>query len=236
MILNVLKRTVSRVLLILVALGYGVVTAVLTPKERFTVLFLGTSYFAASVFADMKIWVGVDNDFGNSKTFFWQVPVAILDSMILCMVYFSLTSLKEKLNESAQTAKLLMYQRLTRTLSWFVALWVVFALLSVFVSWGWVKLPWTMQWLIMGPSSAFWHIVFLGILLAIAIIWFPSESSSLLAMSNQVPSSEEEAENFELTGGTIYSEGSSASNTIGATVASNSRRNVDDFFEVDLGK
>ena len=198
-IINVVKRTVVRVLIMVLSVGFGVTKSELEPKEKRLVLFVGVGYLIASLNADLQIWAAIDNNYGQSS-FIWQLPVTILDTIVLSSVYFSLTEMMGKLTNEGQTEKLKMYKTLSKVLSVFLLLLFLFTFITVLVGRGVIPFDWTLLWLFIGPSSAFWHVIFLAFIISIVVIWPPSEKSAFMAFNTQVPANEDDADNLEMGG------------------------------------
>lgn len=196
--INVVKRTMIRVLMLVLVMGLGVTKSELSPGEKRMVLCIGLGYLVTSLNADLQQWAAIEET-SNLISFLWQIPVSILDTIILCSIYFLLTAMMEKLTSDGQTEKLKMYQTLFKVLGSFLFLWFVFATISLGVNTGdTITLDWTLSWLFVGLSSAFWHIIFLLLIVSIAVIWPPSEKSAFMSYTTQVPSNEDDADHLEL--------------------------------------
>lgn len=90
------KKTVSRLLLLVVSMGYGVVRPTLggiTSK----VLLLGVSYFVASEALELVEHLGNINDFSGKARLFLVLPVALLDACFILWIFSSLSKTLEKL-------------------------------------------------------------------------------------------------------------------------------------------
>lgn len=90
------KKTVSRLLLLVVSMGYGVVRPTLggiTSK----VLLLGVIYFVASEALELVEHLGNINDFSGKTRLFLVLPVALLDACFILWIFSSLSKTLEKL-------------------------------------------------------------------------------------------------------------------------------------------
>nr|DAD38611.1 TPA_asm: hypothetical protein HUJ06_012933 [Nelumbo nucifera] len=90
------KKTVSRLLLLVVSMGYGVVRPTLggiTSK----VLLLGLIYFVASEALELVEHLGNINDFSGKAKLFLVLPVALLDACFILWTFSSLSKTLEKL-------------------------------------------------------------------------------------------------------------------------------------------
>ncbi|KAI0520013.1 hypothetical protein KFK09_007478 [Dendrobium nobile] len=90
------KKTVSRMLLLVVSMGYGVVRPTLggiTSK----VILLGVVYFIASEALELVEHLGNINDFSGKARLFLVLPVALLDAVFIVWIFSSLSKTLEKL-------------------------------------------------------------------------------------------------------------------------------------------
>lgn len=93
---SAVKKTVSRLLLLVVSMGYGVVRPTLggiTSK----VLLLGVIYFVASEALELFEHLGNINDFSGKTRLFLVLPVALLDACFILWIFSSLSKTLEKL-------------------------------------------------------------------------------------------------------------------------------------------
>ena len=93
---SAVKKTVSRLLLLVVSMGYGIVRPTLggiTSK----VLLLGVIYFVASEALELVEHLGNINDFSGKVRLFLVLPVALLDACFILWIFSSLSKTLEKL-------------------------------------------------------------------------------------------------------------------------------------------
>lgn len=96
---SAVKKTVSRMLLLVVSMGYGVVKPTLgsiTP----IVLVLGIAYFVASEALELYEHLGNINDFSGKARIFLVLPVTLLDACFILWIFSSLSKTLEKLQVS----------------------------------------------------------------------------------------------------------------------------------------
>jgi len=94
-----IKKTVSRLLLLVVSMGYGVVRPTLGGITSKVVL-LGAIYFVASEALELVENVGNINDVSGRARTFLVLPVAVLDTFFIVWIFTSLTKTLEKLHVS----------------------------------------------------------------------------------------------------------------------------------------
>lgn len=93
---SAIKKTVSRLLLLVVSMGYGVMRPTLggiTSK----VILLGVVYFMASEALELVEHLGNINDFAGKARLFLVLPVAVLDAFFIVWIFSSLSKTLEKL-------------------------------------------------------------------------------------------------------------------------------------------
>ncbi|XP_047341908.1 transmembrane protein 87B [Impatiens glandulifera] len=174
---SAIKKTVSRFLLLVVSMGYGVVRPTLggiTSK----VLLLGATYFAASEALELFEHLGNVNDFSGKARLFLVLPVALLDACFILWIFSSLSKTLEKLQIRRRAAKLELYRKFTNSLA-----------VSVLVSVAWIGYElyfnasdplseyWRRAWII----PAFWSLLAYLLLVVICILWAPSHNATRYA-------------------------------------------------------
>lgn len=90
------KKTVSRLLILVVSMGYGVVRPTLGGITT-RVLLLGAAYFVASEALELVEHLGNINDFSGKTRLFLVLPVALLDACFILWIFSSLSKTLEKL-------------------------------------------------------------------------------------------------------------------------------------------
>ncbi|KAG8388428.1 hypothetical protein BUALT_Bualt02G0124900 [Buddleja alternifolia] len=175
------KRTVSRLIILIVAMGYGVVRPTLGGLTS-KVLLLGGTFFVASEVVEVLENVGAVSDLSGKARLFFVLPVAILDAFFVLWVFTSLSSTLNKLQARRMTAKLEIYRKFTNALA-----------VAVIVSVGWIcyelyfksndvyNEQWRNAWII----AAFWQVLSLSLLCVICALWAPSQNSMRYAYSSE---------------------------------------------------
>ncbi|KAI3455643.1 hypothetical protein Pfo_012306 [Paulownia fortunei] len=90
------KRTVSRLIILIVSMGYGVVRPTLGGLTS-KVLLLGGTFFVASEVLELIENVGAVSDLSGKARLFFVLPVAILDAFFILWIFTSLSSTLNKL-------------------------------------------------------------------------------------------------------------------------------------------
>uniref|UniRef100_A0A1D1YJZ7 Transmembrane protein 87A n=1 Tax=Anthurium amnicola TaxID=1678845 RepID=A0A1D1YJZ7_9ARAE len=189
------KKTVSRFLLLVVSMGYGVVRPTLGGLTS-KVVSLGVIYFVASEALELVEHLGNINDFSGKARLFLVLPVAVLDACFIVWIFSSLSKTLEKLQLRRSLAKLELYRKFTNSLA-----------ISVLLSVAWIGYElyfnatdplselWQRAWLI----PAFWNVLSYVLLTVICVLWAPSHNPTRYAYSEDTGDDFDE-EAISLTG------------------------------------
>ncbi|XP_059642889.1 uncharacterized protein LOC132284779 [Cornus florida] len=174
------KRTVSRLIILMVSMGYGVVRPTLGGLTS-KVIMLGATFFLASEVLELVENVGTVSDLSGNARLFLVLPVAILDAFFILWIFKSLSATLNKLQARRMMAKLDIYRKFTNALA-----------VAVIVSVGWIcyelyfkstdvyNEQWQNAWII----TAFWQVLSFSLLCVICALWAPSQNSTRYAYSD----------------------------------------------------
>lgn len=132
MTMMVLRQTVSRFLLLVICLGYGITRVRLEKREIMFIVVL-TIAFLASGILQLASSVSSASHVHNGKRFtdmdpMLEIPALVTDMVYIVWIYGTLANMIKELKELNETYKLKMYRTLAWTLGTFVTL---FTLLTV---------------------------------------------------------------------------------------------------------
>lgn len=185
--LGSVRKTVSRMLILVVSMGFGVVRPTLGGLTS-KVILLGATYFLATGSLDVMQNVGAIDDLSSSERVILVLPVAVLDAIFILWIFSALSKTLVLLQVKKTSHKLDLYRKFTNSLA-----------LSVVVSVAWIGYEmyfkvtdqfnerWQSDWI----TSSFWHILTFLLLCIICILWSPSQSSTRYAFS------EDQGEDFD---------------------------------------
>lgn len=177
-IISSFKRSLARMLVIIVSLGFGIVKPRLGPTMQ-KVVGLGAVYFILAVIDGVFRIMGRKEDTDN-KGVLAGVPLVVIDVSICYWILCNLQQTMRTLKVRRNIPKLSLYRHFTNTLIFSVIASVVFMAWSLkrhrFVD---CLRSWQELWL----DEAFWHIQFSFILLVIIILWRPSKNSQRFAFT-----------------------------------------------------
>uniref|UniRef100_A0A671YJL5 Transmembrane protein 87B n=1 Tax=Sparus aurata TaxID=8175 RepID=A0A671YJL5_SPAAU len=189
-LVSALKRTLARLLVIIVSLGYGIVKPRLgTVMHR--VVGLGILYFA---FASIE---GVLRITGVSCVLF-SIVLAVFDSCAIWFISFHLAQTIKTLKLRRNPIKLSLYRHFTNTL--------LFAVVAsiIFMAWTAKKFRFAecqSDWIELWVEDAFWRFLFSVVLFVIMFLWRPSANNQRYAFTPLMDDSDdEEIDEFIATG------------------------------------
>ena len=178
-IVGVGKRSLGRVLLLIVSLGYSVV------RPRLSALTVVVIAGLTIVFAVLSVWKEVARDVilvKNPDTpkelmSATEGAIQVVDIAMLLWCLAALVRTQMSLKKSHQAAKLKMYNALIAVMLCFIVIWGLFEAYRIAVTKKFIELDWQLAWIL----NSFWHVAGFAILVTIAIVWRPSPTSQDLS-------------------------------------------------------
>ena len=181
MVVDELKNTMARLLILIVCLGLGVVKPELSSREKWQVFSLHLGYFVFSINEHFRTMTSLESS-GEGGEAFWALPPVMLNIFILCWIYYALSKTQANLVTQGQTYKHKMYVKLANLLSGLVIIWSLATVVMFLARVGVIKWPWQMEWC----WFAVWHFIFYLALGGIAHQWGPSDNSGSLSHQMQL--------------------------------------------------
>ncbi|CAA2964531.1 transmembrane 87A [Olea europaea subsp. europaea] len=178
--IGAIRKTVSRLLILSVAMGYGVVRPTLGGLTT-KVLLLGITYFLASELLNITEYVGIINDIAGRARVFLVLPVAFLDAFLILWIFTSLSKTLEQLQAKRSSIKLDIYRKFSNALAVTVIASVVWIGYEVYFK---ATDPFNERWQSAWIITAFWDILAFALLCVICYLWAPSQSSQRYAYSD----------------------------------------------------
>ena len=170
------KKSLARMLLIIVSLGYGTVKPSLGAQMN-KVIAAGGIYGVFSFLDGITRAYSLTDDTGDNTEYFSMIPLVIIDSIILYWVITAIKDTRHVLRLRRNTIKLSFYTHLIYTIAFAIVVGIIFMLWSIIYLRTSVCLQnWRELWL----DDAFWHILFTFILIVIMILWRPSTNPERL--------------------------------------------------------
>jgi len=188
-LLSSVKRTLSRLLVLIVCMGYGVMKPALESDQKAKVIVLGVVYFFfSSVYDVMSSYSQMTYIMQHIRAFF-LFPVAALDSLFFLWILQEISGNIQHLTENKQQAKLRIYQRFWQILVITALFSVFWALYQVFVTMGSNE---DSRWDSLWAFEGMWHIIYFAVLIAISVLWRPSANASAYAYSEQLKTGDDD--------------------------------------------
>ncbi|XP_054455886.1 transmembrane protein 87A [Anoplopoma fimbria] len=184
-LVSALKRTLARLLVIIVSLGYGIVKPRLG-QVMHRVVGLGILYFAfASIEGVLRITGAKDSDLALLA----NIPLALLDSSLCWWIFVSLAQTIKTLKLRKNPVKLSLYRHFTNTL--------IFAVIASIIFMGWIAKKFRLadcqsDWIELWVEDAFWRFLFSVILFVIMFLWRPSANNQRYAFTPLIDDSDDE--------------------------------------------
>ncbi|WKY16729.1 hypothetical protein Q1695_001389 [Nippostrongylus brasiliensis] len=187
------KRTMSRVLVIIVSVGYGVVKPRLG-NTLSQVAGVGLVYF---VFCAIEGLARVSKNHVEAakQKQFAALPLVITEMVIFYWIFTSLGSTMRTLKLRRNEVKLTVYRHFMNTLVFAAVASVIFMVWSL----AYHIFPTCLKdWKELWVDTAFWHVLFCFILVVIVILWRPSVNNQRYAFTPLLDDSEDENDQDEI--------------------------------------
>ncbi|XP_063086072.1 transmembrane protein 87B isoform X1 [Cavia porcellus] len=191
-LISAIKRTLARLLVIIVSLGYGIVKPRLgTVMHR--VIGLGLLYFIFAAIEGVMRVIGAND---SDLVLLASLPLSLLDSGLCWWIFISLAQTMKTLRLRKNTVKFSLYRHFTNTL--------IFAVLASVVFMVWTTKTFRMakcqsDWMELWVDDAFWSFLFSLILMVIMFLWRPSANNQRYAFMPLIDDSDDEVEEFMVT-------------------------------------
>ncbi|XP_027028652.2 transmembrane protein 87A-like isoform X2 [Tachysurus fulvidraco] len=184
-LVSALKRSLARVLLIIVSLGYGIVK----PRLGTTVPKLVAVGLLYLIFSSVEGVLRVTGGFYGTVALIASVSLSLTDSCVIWWIFISLSQTTRLLKLRRNVVKLSLYQHFTKTLIFSVLASIIFLVWTTkqfkFVD---CQSGWRDLWV----DDAFWRLLFSTILLVIMVLLRPSINSQRFSHSPLIEEDDEE--------------------------------------------
>jgi len=183
------KRTMARMLVIIVSVGFGIVKPRLGPTLH-RVVGVGGLYFVLSI-TEAYLRVTKPKNDVSTGTMLAGVPLAVIDSAICWWVFTALTTTLRTLRLRRNLVKFTLYRHFTNVLIFSVIASVVFMLINIKL----FKLEQCLKdWRELWVDEAFWHFQFSILLACIMLLWTPSNNNKRYAFQPLLDNDEDDSD------------------------------------------
>ncbi|XP_075719015.1 transmembrane protein 87B [Rhinoderma darwinii] len=191
-LVSAVKRTLARLLVTIVSLGYGIVKPRLGAVMH-RVVGMGILYL---IFATIEGVMRVIGTKESDLVLLASIPLALLDSALCWWIFVSLAQTMKTLKLRKNAVKYSLYRHFTNTL--------IFAILASVVFMAWTTKKFRLadcpsDWMELWVDDAFWRFLFSVVLLVIMFLWRPSANNQRYAFTPLMDDSDDEVEEFLVT-------------------------------------
>lgn len=181
-LISTVRKTVARLLVLTVCLGYGVVRPTLGSTFHRIVL-LGGFYFLTALSLDVAANVTSLEELALPTRLLFVLPVSLMDALYFWWCASALSRTLSQLSSRRQSAKLLLYRRFSHVLfgTLFVSALCVVWQMAFIVSDN-LDTSWHLLW----TFDAFWHVLHACVLLTICVLWSPSRNNQQYAYMDEL--------------------------------------------------
>ncbi|XP_041827760.1 transmembrane protein 87A-like isoform X2 [Melanotaenia boesemani] len=186
-LLSALKRSLARILVLIVSLGYGIVK----PRLGTTVHRLVAVGLLYLIFSSVEGVLRVTGGFYGTVAHVANLSLSLIDSCVMWWIFISLSQTTRLLKLRRNVVKLSLYQHFTNTLIFSVVASIIFIIWTTKV----FKLVDCQRgWRDLWVDDAFWRLLFSTILLVIMVLLRPSANSQRFSHSPLIDEDDEEDE------------------------------------------
>ena len=175
------KRTVARMLVIIVSLGFGIVKPRLGPTLH-RVIGVGVLYFIIALLEQMMFIDVYFNEGSREAWILMYIPLALIDSIICYWIFTSLLQTMKTLRLRRNTTKLSLYRHFANTIVFCVIISILMMLWAIHYHEQGCNVNFANAWF----ETACWPMLFSVILLVIMILWRPNANNQRYAYSPMI--------------------------------------------------
>ncbi|XP_061105613.1 transmembrane protein 87A-like [Conger conger] len=186
-LLSDLKRSLARVLVLIVSLGYGIVK----PRLGTTVHRLVAVGLLYLLFSSVEGVLRVTGSFYGTVALVANLSLSLIDSCVMWWIFISLSQTTRLLKLRRNVVKLSLYQHFTNTLIFSVLASIVFIIWTTKV---FKLVDCQTGWRDLWVDDAFWRLLFSTILLVIMVLLRPSANSQRFSHSPLIDDDEDDDE------------------------------------------
>lgn len=186
-LLSALKRSLARILVLIVSLGYGIVK----PRLGTTVHRLVAVGLLYLLFSSVEGVLRVTGGFYGTVALVANLSLSLIDSCVMWWIFISLSQTTRLLKLRRNVVKLSLYQHFTNTLIFSVVASIIFIIWTTKV---FKLVDCQTGWRDLWVDDAFWRLLFSTILLVIMVLLRPSANSQRFSHSPLIDEDDDEEE------------------------------------------
>ncbi|XP_018583335.1 transmembrane protein 87A-like [Scleropages formosus] len=189
-LLSALKRSLARILVLIVSLGYGIVK----PRLGTTVHRLVAVGLLYLLFSSVEGVLRVTGSFYGTVALVANLSLSLIDSCVMWWIFISLSQTTRLLKLRRNVVKLSLYQHFTNTLIFSVLASIIFIIWTTKV---FKLVDCQTGWRDLWVDDAFWRLLFSTILLVIMVLLRPSANSQRFSHSPLIDDEDDDDEEKE---------------------------------------
>ncbi|KAK5857920.1 hypothetical protein PBY51_011129 [Eleginops maclovinus] len=186
-LLSALKRSLARILVLIVSLGYGIVK----PRLGTTVHRLVAVGLLYLHFSSVEGVLRVTGGFYGTVALVANLSLSLIDSCVMWWIFISLSQTIRLLQLRRNVVKLALYKHFTNTLIFSVVASIIFIIWTTKV---FKLVDCQTGWRDLWVDDAFWRLLFSTILLVIMVLLRPSANSQRFSHSPLIDEDDDEEE------------------------------------------
>ncbi|XP_049452673.1 transmembrane protein 87A-like [Epinephelus fuscoguttatus] len=186
-LLSALKRSLARILVLIVSLGYGIVK----PRLGTTVHRLVAVGLLYLLFSSVEGVLRVTGGFYGTVALVANLSLSLIDSCVMWWIFISLSQTTRLLKLRRNVVKLSLYQHFTNTLIFSVVASIIFIIWTTKV---FKLVDCQTGWRDLWVDDAFWRLLFSTILLVIMVLLRPSANNQRFSHSPLIDEDDDEEE------------------------------------------
>lgn len=179
--LQAIVRTLARILLLVVCLGYGIVRENLRRSEVVIVTLLSLAYFVSGIGDEITRGTSSGAEFRQKPTV-WSFVQLFCNLAFIMWIHYSMETILKELREQKQFAKHGMYKSLAWALGGFIVFFTLLTAVTVSSRFGVFETDVEWEWM----QLVAWPVLNFIVSAAMCYIWRPTKNSSQYAFSMQV--------------------------------------------------
>ncbi|CAG7733372.1 unnamed protein product [Allacma fusca] len=192
-IISCAKRTLARLLVVIVSLGFGIVKPRLGETLHRLVAVGVLYFFLASTEASLRILHPINGS--SNRALMASIALSVLDAGICWWIFHALLSTTRTLRLRRNLVKLSLYRSFTNTLIFAVITSVGFMIWSIkFIKTAECLRDWKDIWI----DDAYWHALFSVILFFIMLLWRPTNNNQRYSFSPLIDVGDDDEEEEDL--------------------------------------
>eukprot|EP01027_Heterolobosea_sp_BB2_P018653 GEZU01026250.1.p1 GENE.GEZU01026250.1~~GEZU01026250.1.p1 ORF type:complete len:388 (+),score=69.68 GEZU01026250.1:432-1595(+) len=173
------RKTLARILVLIVSMGFGVVKPTLG-STSYAVIMYGCLYFVASCLSKIAELLYDKDQLPIPLLVLMIVPLSLVDGGFYVWIFMSLAKTIMQLDKRRQMEKLALYNRFKWTLVLYVLASGAWIFYELYFRWsGAVATRWQTLWTL----DAYWEILFFIVFCTIMFLWRPTKNNTRYAYS-----------------------------------------------------